>query len=184
MNNDMKEEAVIAWEKKNGELPPGRCTDSGLGLLVITSVEAQDSGTYVCTVTLGSFEVKKELELQVEGTSSGYFENMKNILCKPVLKLSQNKILYFKGNKTHSSKNGKNTNQLAWPLFHPSPTILFHTIQDHHILYCNFTYSAFLPHLIKYRVSQKKCPQDSLTNISGCKPARWLRHISFERWGV
>ena len=62
-----KEPVVVAWAKQNGELPPGRCSDSGVGLLVITAVESEDSGTYVCTVTLGTFEVKKELELQVEG---------------------------------------------------------------------------------------------------------------------
>ena len=58
---------VFAWTKENGELPPGRCSDSGYGLLIITAVETQDSGTYVCTVTAGTFEVKKALELQVEG---------------------------------------------------------------------------------------------------------------------
>ena len=29
---------------------------------------------------------------------------------------------------------------------------------------------------------EKKCPQDCLNNISSYKHARWLRHISFERW--
>ena len=58
---------VFAWTKDNGELPSGRCSDSGYGLLIITAVESQDSGTYVCTVTAGTFEVKKALELQVEG---------------------------------------------------------------------------------------------------------------------
>ena len=57
----------FAWAKEKGELPPGRCTDSGFGVLIITAVEAEDSGTYVCTVTAGTFIVKQALELQVEG---------------------------------------------------------------------------------------------------------------------
>ena len=31
---------------------------------------------------------------------------------------------------------------------------------------------------------QKKCLQDSLNNIYGYKNARWLRHVSFERWDL
>ena len=57
----------FAWAKEKGELPPGRCTDSGFGVLIITAVEAEDSGTYVCTVTAGTFMVKQALELKVEG---------------------------------------------------------------------------------------------------------------------
>eukprot|EP00092_Neocalanus_flemingeri_P030526 GFUD01033144.1.p1 GENE.GFUD01033144.1~~GFUD01033144.1.p1 ORF type:complete len:1379 (+),score=380.56 GFUD01033144.1:81-4217(+) len=60
---------VFAWAKENGELPPGRCTDSGYGLLIITSVETTDSGTYVCTVTAGTFMVRQALELQVEDSA-------------------------------------------------------------------------------------------------------------------
>ena len=66
----------FAWAKEKGELPPGRCTDSGFGVLIITAVEAEDSGTYVCTVTAGTFMVKQALELQVEGWrfSSFYYK--------------------------------------------------------------------------------------------------------------
>ena len=31
--------------------------EDGFGVLVISSVETDDSGTYVCTVTAGSFQV-------------------------------------------------------------------------------------------------------------------------------
>ena len=55
------------WSKENGALPPGRSTDSGYGILIITSVETDDSGTYVCTVTAGAFKVQERLQLQVEG---------------------------------------------------------------------------------------------------------------------
>ena len=30
----------------------------------------------------------------------------------------------------------------------------------------------------------KKCLQDCLNNIYGYKNARWLRHVSFERWDL
>ena len=42
------------WSKEAGTLPAGRSSDSGLGILIIKSVEVDDSGTYVCTVTAGS----------------------------------------------------------------------------------------------------------------------------------
>ena len=41
------------WSKDSGNLPAGRSSDSGLGILIIKSVEVDDSGTYVCTVTAG-----------------------------------------------------------------------------------------------------------------------------------
>ena len=81
---------MVAWAKKNGELPAGRCSDTGYGLLVITAVQTEDSGTYVCTATLGSFQVKKELELQVEGACTLYIK----IFIFLIYKLG--KVTYFK----------------------------------------------------------------------------------------
>ena len=63
----MQEPLIYAWTKENGELPTGRCSDPSFGLLIISQVESADSGTYVCTVTAGRFQVKKDLELKVEG---------------------------------------------------------------------------------------------------------------------
>ena len=54
------------WSREGGELPVGRSHDSGFGLLVLTTVEEEDSGTYVCTVTAGIYSVMEKLELKVE----------------------------------------------------------------------------------------------------------------------
>ena len=67
----------FAWTKENGPLPPGRSTDSGYGILIITSVERDDSGTYVCTVTAGAFRVEERLQLQVEGKINQNVSNLR-----------------------------------------------------------------------------------------------------------
>ena len=54
------------WTREGGSLPVGRSQDNGFGLLVLTSVEEDDSGTYVCTVTAGIYSVMEKLELAVE----------------------------------------------------------------------------------------------------------------------
>ena len=70
----------FAWTKENGPLPPGRSTDSGYGILIITSVERDDSGTYVCTVTAGAFRVEERLQLQVEGKNKSKCVQFKSSL--------------------------------------------------------------------------------------------------------
>ena len=54
------------WSREGGALPVGRSQDNGFGLLVLTSVEEDDSGTYVCTVTAGIYSVVEKRELKVE----------------------------------------------------------------------------------------------------------------------
>ena len=44
----------------------GRSQDNGFGLLLLTSVEEDDSGVYVCTVTAGIYSVQEKLELEVK----------------------------------------------------------------------------------------------------------------------
>ncbi len=58
---------TIAWAKENGLLPAGRASDNGQGLLVITSVRSEDSGTYICTATTGRFVKTETAVLSVEG---------------------------------------------------------------------------------------------------------------------
>ena len=55
------------WARENGLLPADRATDDGRGLLVITSVRAEDSGTYVCTATVGRFVKTETAVLNVAG---------------------------------------------------------------------------------------------------------------------
>ena len=40
--------------RENEALPPGRCRDDGDGGLEIRSVEAEDSGVYICVARLGA----------------------------------------------------------------------------------------------------------------------------------
>ena len=54
------------WTREGGSLPQGRSQDNGFGLLVLTSVEEDDSGVYVCTVTAGIYSVQEKLELEVK----------------------------------------------------------------------------------------------------------------------
>merc|ERR1740128_1375711 len=61
----------IVWARENGLLPAGRATDDGRGLLVITSVRAEDSGTYVCTATVGRFVKTETSVLNVAGQDAG-----------------------------------------------------------------------------------------------------------------
>jgi len=58
---------TIAWAKENGLLPPGRSRDDGQGLLVITSVRSEDSGTYVCTASTGRYVKTEKAVLSVGG---------------------------------------------------------------------------------------------------------------------
>ncbi|XP_071516712.1 basement membrane-specific heparan sulfate proteoglycan core protein-like isoform X3 [Panulirus ornatus] len=43
----------VTWSKASGELPYGRASDNREGLLVISQVQASDSGTYICAATDG-----------------------------------------------------------------------------------------------------------------------------------
>ena len=54
------------WTREGGSLPVGRSQDNGFGLLLLTSVEEDDSGVYVCTVTAGIYSVQEKLELEVK----------------------------------------------------------------------------------------------------------------------
>jgi len=62
---------TISWAKENGVLPQGRAQDDGRGVLIITQVQSDDSGTYVCTATAGQFKVTERAELTVGGTPGG-----------------------------------------------------------------------------------------------------------------
>jgi len=64
---------TVAWARENGVLPAGRTRDNGRGLLVITAVRAEDSGTYVCTATSGQFVATESAQLTVTGTHSLLF---------------------------------------------------------------------------------------------------------------
>ena len=57
----------IVWARENGLLPVGRSTDDGQGLLVITSVRSEDSGTYICTATIGRYVKTETAILNVGG---------------------------------------------------------------------------------------------------------------------
>ena len=67
----LQDPMVFGWAKENGLLPGGRSRENGLGLLVISSVETDDSGTYVCTVTAGAFKVEESLQLDVRAEDRG-----------------------------------------------------------------------------------------------------------------
>jgi hypothetical protein len=58
---------TVAWARENGLLPAGRARDDGRGLLIITAVRAEDSGTYVCTATSGQFVATQSAQLTVTG---------------------------------------------------------------------------------------------------------------------
>ena len=63
----IKIEAPMSFQwSRDGGLPAGRSRDNGYGLLVLTSVEEIDSGTYVCTVSAGIYKVEEKMELKVE----------------------------------------------------------------------------------------------------------------------
>ena len=63
---------TVAWAKENGLLPAGRAADDGRGVLIITSVRTEDSGTYVCTATAGRFVKTETAVLNVGG--GGYVQ--------------------------------------------------------------------------------------------------------------
>ena len=60
-----KDPLTIQWAKENGVLPQGRAQDNGRGVLIITQVQTDDSGTYVCTATAGQFRVTERAQLTV-----------------------------------------------------------------------------------------------------------------------
>lgn len=62
---------VISWAKENGLLPSGRALDDGQGLLIISSVKYEDSGTYICTATSGRFIKTSTAVLNVGGNNTG-----------------------------------------------------------------------------------------------------------------
>jgi len=62
---------TIQWAKENGVLPQGRARDNGSGVLIITQVQSDDSGTYVCTATAGQFVVTERAQLTVGRTQGG-----------------------------------------------------------------------------------------------------------------
>ncbi|XP_042860326.1 basement membrane-specific heparan sulfate proteoglycan core protein-like isoform X47 [Penaeus japonicus] len=61
----------VTWNRANGELPYGRAQDNRQGLLIISSVEVSDSGTYICTASDGFHIVTKTATLEVGGGSTG-----------------------------------------------------------------------------------------------------------------
>jgi hypothetical protein len=71
---------VISWAKENGLLPSGRAVDDGQGLLIISSVKYEDSGTYICTATSGRFIKTSTAVLNVGGNA---------VLCKSYISLKE-----------------------------------------------------------------------------------------------
>lgn len=63
--NEPQDPLTITWAKENGVLPQGRAEDNGSGVLIITQVQSDDSGTYVCTATAGQFVVTERAQLTV-----------------------------------------------------------------------------------------------------------------------
>ena len=57
--------------RENEALPPGRCRDDGDGGLEIRSVEARDSGVYICVARLGSLVNMARANLTVSETEPG-----------------------------------------------------------------------------------------------------------------
>ena len=57
--------------RENEALPPGRCRDDGDGGLEIRSVEARDSGVYICVARLGSLVNMARANLTVSDTEAG-----------------------------------------------------------------------------------------------------------------
>ena len=43
-----EQDVKIVWSKENGNLPEGRVNSGNEGILIITNVQAEDSGVYVC----------------------------------------------------------------------------------------------------------------------------------------
>ncbi|XP_054273123.1 basement membrane-specific heparan sulfate proteoglycan core protein-like isoform X4 [Macrosteles quadrilineatus] len=62
------EPVVLSWSKENGYLPQGRAYDDKKGLLLIKSVQASDSGTYLCTAFDGFKYVSERAVLNVGGS--------------------------------------------------------------------------------------------------------------------
>ena len=54
--------------RENEALPPGRCRDDGDGGLEISSVEARDSGVYICVARLGAIVNMARANLTVSET--------------------------------------------------------------------------------------------------------------------
>ena len=67
----LQDPLTYTWAKQNGLLPAGRSREDGFGLLVLSSVETDDSGTYTCTVTAGRFVVEDSLQLDVAEDPQG-----------------------------------------------------------------------------------------------------------------
>jgi hypothetical protein len=77
---------TINWARENGLLPAGRARDDGRGLLIITAVRAEDSGTYICTATSGQFVATQSAQLTVGGGISvcKYFSSFLKGQCNEI----------------------------------------------------------------------------------------------------
>lgn len=101
---------VISWAKENGLLPSGRAVDDGQGLLIISSVKYEDSGTYICTATSGRFIKTSSAVLNVGGNldlnnSYKILEqnscNIKDISLKEFLSNLMVKSVYLRNVEVH-----------------------------------------------------------------------------------
>ena len=77
---------TVKWAKEQGVLPPGRATDNGKGVLIITQVETSDSGSYVCTATAGQYIVMERAQLDVGG---GSYDSAPRVVITPQYKQAQ-----------------------------------------------------------------------------------------------
>ena len=59
---------LLSLFRENEALPPGRCRDDGDGGLEISSVEARDSGVYICVARLGAIVNTARANLTVSET--------------------------------------------------------------------------------------------------------------------
>ena len=77
---------TVKWAKEQGVLPPGRATDNGNGVLIITQVETSDSGSYVCTATAGQYIVTERAQLDV---GAGSYDSAPRVVITPQYKQAQ-----------------------------------------------------------------------------------------------
>lgn len=64
-NVETTEDVTISWSKENGVLPEGRFNSRPDGILIITNVNTDDKGVYICSASNAYFVVTDKAVLEI-----------------------------------------------------------------------------------------------------------------------
>ena len=94
-NQSILSDIEITWVKEDGSPLPNRANLDQNGILIISNVQAEDSGTYICKATSAYFVVTDKATLNVGGGIIGTYDELKIFFFSCLFTTVRSQIYYL-----------------------------------------------------------------------------------------